>query len=338
LPVRVVTGEKDLVVKEVSAKGTYGSIDWHPVNHGHGDIVKPSEATDERYQKAREFLVQCRPAISHFALCRLRELSDGMLALRFERLCSDWKYYVHIHGGASYAPDDRLLASGFSPFVVKKCSYNARLDGPNPCFGFAWGPIASDRVWKKNPAYVHRILLQDVLPDELRHLSGTIDEVLAQAGIEASWNTLIPSLNMAISCDNRRFPLTPSEIERDVNVLVRTFSLPGDLRDRVGEEVTFEIDFNSYAPRGTKSFTLQFPWLHVGFEGVLTVYENCSRISVNQFLASAPELRLMKPEHTANKCQLSLETKDIVLPHGRVEIMWEAEDTRTDASSGKPPG
>ena len=43
-PVRVVTGNDDWVVKESSARGLYGEIDWINVDQDHRKLVKPVES------------------------------------------------------------------------------------------------------------------------------------------------------------------------------------------------------------------------------------------------------------------------------------------------------
>lgn len=324
LPVRVVTGEKDLVVKEVSAKGTYGSIDWHPVEFSHINLVKPTGTDDVRYNKAKDFVIQCRPPLERFALLRLREISDKLLDAQKQRYCREWDYVLHLHGGAQYAADDPLLAAGFSPYVVSRCRYRAILPAPTVQVGFSWGANATDTVWEQQPIYVHEILLRD-LPDEVQAaLSKVIDDVLGRAEKIQSWSTLFPKLELAVLYGGCRHVLTGAEIERGNNLMIRQFSVPKDLADAVQEEVTFDLSFSSYAPKVTKAFTLTFPWLHVGFKGLIVVHDGNKRFSASQFLSGEKAL-VLKPEYFGHKSELKLQTDDVVLPGTRVEINWQAE-------------
>jgi hypothetical protein len=323
LPVRVVTGTKDLVVKEVSAKGTYGSIDWHPVEYGHTELVKPASRNDVRYAKAKDFLIACRPTLDRFAMLRLREISDRLLQSHSERFCWDWEYQVHVHGGAQYSPDDPLLAAGFSPYVVTRCRYRTIVSAMSVRIGFAWGSIATGEVWRQHPMYVHQVLTQGLSPAERESLSKAIEDVLHRDDKER-WSAVFPRFELAIHVAGRKHPLVAGDIESGENCLLREYRISTSLSDVVGQEATFDLSFNSYAPKGTRTFTLQFPWLHVRFRGLLVVHETC-RFSTSQFLSGEGELTL-EPEIFGHKSELSLHTDDIVLPGTRVEIAWNPVD------------
>ncbi|HEX9801142.1 MAG TPA: alpha/beta fold hydrolase [Thermoanaerobaculia bacterium] len=323
LPVRVVTGTKDLVVREVSAKGTYGAIDWHPLDFGHVAVVKPEDATDPRYLKAKDFLVQCRPPRDRFAFLRLREISDTLLNAQSQPLCRNWNYEVHIHGGAQDSEGDELLAEGFSPYVVTQCSYQAILSGKTLRFGFSWGGTAGDDVWKESPVYVHQIFTRALPESERAKLSEVIDDILRKRQAAASWETIFPKLDVAIRHGGKRYELVQGDVERGNSMMLRELAVPAELSEAVTQEVTFDISFRSYAPKTVEEFTLRFPFLHVGFEGLIVVHEDCKEFSVNQYLGGEKEFEL-KPEYFGNKSQLKLLTEDIVLPGTRVEVEWQA--------------
>lgn len=321
LPVRVVTGTKDLVVKEVSAKGTYGSIDWHPIDHGHAKLVKPSGHNDVRYKNAREFLVGCKPVLDRTALFRLREISDSLLDARHERLARHWDYRVSIHGGANYDDGDKMLVGGFSPFVIKRCKYQVLLPSDEVTIGVAWGNIAANEAWEHDPFYVHHMFTREMSKSEKSKLSKVVDDMLELDTAEQSWDAFFPSLDATILHRNNKHELVPGSIERSENLLLRKHKVPNDAKLAINEEVVIDIQFKSYVPRNTKTFTLMFPWLHVRFNGLISVHEKCTKFVTSQFLSGEEELKLDE-EHADHRSQLKLKTDDIVLPNSRVEINW----------------
>jgi predicted alpha/beta hydrolase family esterase len=322
LPTRVVTGTLDLVVKEVSAKGTYGAIDWHPIDFGHTDLVKPDGLDDVRYGTAKDFLMQCKPRADSGAFIRLREISDKLLASQKRPLCQDWDYEVHLHGNASGASGTRQI-DGFSPYIVKRCRYQTTLCCDELFFGFAWGANAVEDVWTRNPIYVHQISTGNMAADEKRQLSQTIDNILDGPDAHIAWSTLFPHIEVAVNYGGKRHVLVTPEIESINNGLVAKYLVPEALKEALNEDVVMDINFSSYCPKKTNSFILWFPWLHNHFKGRLIIREASSAFTVSQFLSGENGLT-PKPEYFGHKSEIELVSNDVILPGSHVDISWQS--------------
>jgi hypothetical protein len=216
--------------------------DWHPIDYGHINLVKPTGTDDVRYIKAKDFLIQCRPPLDRLALLRLREISDKLLEARRQPYCRDWDYEVHIHDANGYAEDDSLLVAGFSPYVVARCRYRAILNETTVRIGFSIGSNAADAVWHNNLAYVHQILTRELPDEEQTALSKVIDQVLSSDNKAQSWATLFPKMVLVLTFANHRYELVADAIERGNNLMIREFVVPKELSVAVGEEVTFDLE------------------------------------------------------------------------------------------------
>jgi pimeloyl-ACP methyl ester carboxylesterase len=318
LPVRVVTGTTDCVVPVYSAKGTYGEIDWHPIAHDHRGLVKPSGHTDVRYLLAQEFLQKCRQARPAEALTQLRTACDDLWQGREGHFIRDWRFDVEIHGATAHTMHPVLKQAGFSPFRAA-CRYRTILQQRELRVGFAYGRIAKDRVWARQPVYVHQVMDER----DSGKLHRAVDAVLRDTTPRDAWDVFFPALSVCLArtSESVQVPLTGTDVQTVGAGLVRTFPIPEVSWDLIGEEVELDITFESVIPGDVPVFYVFFPWLTLGCSAHVTVNGRYSALHQFRREFGRPMLDL-QTDNSGHKVEALIRTDDLVLPGSLVELRW----------------
>lgn len=332
LPVRVITGTIDWVVREQSAKGVYGEIDWHPIAYSHIDLVKPGARTDVRYRLARQFFEKCRASKDPEILTRLRSMSDSIWKAQEGKIIRDWNYEVEIHGGNAQPVHLALQKAGFAPCAVKQCTYTTVLQSRELLVGFSFGRIASKQVWEKQPIYVHQVIADMAREDDRNRLAKKADEILSQLAPVDAWPVFFPALSVAILTEPDRRAILPcaGQVKRIGRSLLKTYALPSEAMDLLGEEATLEVRYESVVPRSLESFHVAFPWLTHRCDVRVTIHGKLESLKVNNWLTGGQDVK-EDAETMQHKSEVLLTAADVVLPGSSVEIRWDRspEERRT---------
>jgi pimeloyl-ACP methyl ester carboxylesterase len=322
VPVRVVTGNEDWVVKEHSAKGVYGQIDWNPVQLDHRSLVKPASLRDVSYKRTAEFLAQCRDNVTGDVLQGLRFLSDWVWSLRQTKLIRDWKLDITFFEADQRPSGSTLQLEGFSLCEVK-CRYTLLLPEKPFVFGLTLGQDASKTGWKGNPAYLHQIYLDSVRPVEREQISKTLRLKLIESpnALEA----LFEGVQMRIAeagkedwCD-----LVRVHTESSAAYLLAYFDIPEVAKPLVGKEVTLDLGFRSFRPNALCEFTLQFPWLTAGFDALIVIQGRTEYIVTSSQVFGQMKPVVSPPEDFGEGFKIRINgDKNVVLPGSSVHIEW----------------
>jgi pimeloyl-ACP methyl ester carboxylesterase len=324
LPLRVVTGTKDGVVSEESAKGTYGEIDWLPMPYDHRGLVKPSTRNDQRYQAAREFLRVCRAAKSPEVQLGCRKVIDSVWKASHGRVISRWKYEVHIHGGHNSSIDAELLEAGFSPCSVKTCSYRTVLDTSEVPIGLTYGSSDDGQSWEAEPFYVHELVVDEYPESEERILARAIEKVLANDSNEKCWETLFPVIKVSVAEGEHalRYDLIPGKATPTEDRLVRNYVLPKEASFLQGQEVLFELSYDSVVPRSLNVFRLFAPWLTYRCEALIIVHDAVRFVGRNQRVFGDRPMHV-DAKSRGIKGKATARTEGLLLPKSLVEFRWQ---------------
>jgi pimeloyl-ACP methyl ester carboxylesterase len=322
MPVKVVIGTKDNVVPEDSAKGNYGEVDCLPISFGHIELVKPVSDKDPRYQAAQEFLEKCRHEKPPEVLLRLRQSLDETWQTQYGKLIRNWRYEFHMHGKGS-PPHPDLAQAGFSPCAVTLCEYRTLLDKDALFVGLTYGRTAAKQAWTADPCYVHQIIPDSIVQARRDELCTGLDKVASQSA-EACWTTFFPQISLEISGSpkTKKFELSPGEITKGENRLIRQFDLPAEALPLIGQEITLSLKYESVAPRAVTEFSLFFPWLTDGCNAQITIHDDVEFLSPSFSLANHSTVNV-DPEPAKNKGMVLIETKDVLLPNSSVDIRWQ---------------
>lgn len=322
LSVRAVSGEDDIAVKEASAKGVYGAIDWMPLSYGHIQLVKPAEANDERFMVAKDFLQISRrtdPAI----LDRVWKAAQQIWSTRSSRVSE------HLTFSTSINPNDHP-DGGSQPLAEygtchTTCAYDVVLEKDHVEFGASFGPTD---FWNRPspPIYVHQIGL-DLLPKTERNaLRAHLDSLLDESGGESEdeiWRLFFPEMTLEIDGVRIREGefQWPEGRRKYANWLLRKFALPMELSSKVGRTVRLAIKYRSIVPSSLPHFVFSAPWIVRG--------ANINVVVEGDFEYFVPIQRLVPsgradvtPGEFDTRREVGFSYDGIMLPGSAMEVRW----------------
>jgi pimeloyl-ACP methyl ester carboxylesterase len=326
IPVRVVTGNEDWVVKEYSAKGVYGEIDWNPLQLDHRALVKPSDRKSASYQCAADFLVGCRSTYQPEVLAELRRAADKVWSLRKTKLIRNWN--LEIRFDATLASPIPALKRGRFASCEVSCRYTLVLSDRPFVLGLTLGGDEARSAWKTDKtdsfvlAYLHQIFLDTIPTGERQAVAETLGGLLARG--EEVWASLFGNLRMRIAAAGTAawHDLVAGEVKGGDGHLLRTFRLPEVARPLVGEEVTLDLGFRSIRPTALHEFTLQFPWLTLGFDALVVIESATDNVfATSQLFGQVRAAIESEDQGKGKKIRISSEG-DLVLPESTVRIRW----------------
>jgi hypothetical protein len=323
LPVRVVTGDDDIAVKEASGKGVYGAIDWQPLSYGHRDLVKPDKANDDRFDAAKSFLQICRrtdPAI----LDRIWKASQAVWNNRDRRISENLEFFTAIdlrHNATSLkSTTESLSACGMCETI---CQYKFVLEKDHIEFGISFG---DHDLWKQSfpPVYMHQIGLNLLQGDEKNKLTTDIAEILTKANDSAIWSLFFPKLSIkvdGVALEDGEFEW-PNVSKRYAKWLLRKYRLPQIHSAKVGSTVTLRIEYESVVPSSLPYFVFSAPWV---------VHRAKVQIIVRgDFEYFVPSIRLVPPGSAEQReaeaheqREVSFSYQNIMLPGSAMEVYWQ---------------
>jgi alpha-beta hydrolase superfamily lysophospholipase len=349
LPVRVVTGEDDWVVSEASGKGVYGAIDWHTLPYQHVALVKPSSVTDERYRPAKTFLQAYRQGQRPEVLSRIWEISQSIWQTHSCKMIRDLKFNANIHFCSEQPVDRVLIEGGFSPCRVR-CQYRTVLEISSIRVAVSFGPVGSIRIWeaKPEPAYVHQLLVDTIPQEDRNRVTKSIYQILDQRDPAKAWNTLFAQLAVSIN----EIPLTPGEIAPPPNTasgppvpsqgwLSRSYVLPPEKHELVGEEVALDLVYESVVPNALSSFRFFFKWLTQACRCSLTVHDDLDYFVTSQNFAQGQKVEVVEEPPSIDRHSVLVTSEDVLLPGSSVQIRWQrkaqmdSEKTEQPKSGGR---
>jgi pimeloyl-ACP methyl ester carboxylesterase len=341
VPVRVVTGNEDWVVKEDSAKGFYGEIDWNPVQLDHRSLVKPIDRKAPSYKCAAEFLVSCRQTYQPEILGELRQASDWVWGLRTKKVIRNWKLDIRFEEADVASPRSAFEVDRFAKCEVS-CRYSLVLTDQPFVLGLTLGLDAARSCWKEDsvvvPAYIHQIFLETMRTAERKAVAETLGSLLAHG--EEAWAGLFENVRMRIAAAGTEawHDLTAGDVEGDDGHLLKTFRLPDAARALIGEEVTLDLGFRSVRPPVLNDFTLQFPWLTLGFDALVVIEGATEHVFATSQLFGQARAAIEPEDYgKGKKIRISSE-RDLVLPGSNVRIKWlrmQKEDEMNGFGGGK---
>jgi len=308
IPVRVVTGNDDWVVSEQAGKGVYGEIDWTPVQYDHRGLVKPASRNDPRYQRAAEFLAQCRSSKPPELLRQLRQFSDEIWGLRDCVLVRNWECELHFH--ESIGPDSTLLPSpAFGIFEVKRCQYWRVVSERRFVLAMAYGRIAEEEMWKRNPLWVHAIYSDALAEDERGPVSEAIRNNLSDP--ELAWARFFEGAWIKVAGQDL------AQIQRECGdgYAVSTYEVPESL---LGSEVVFEFGFKSIRPASLNAFAVKSPYLTLGADIQIVVHGELEFLVATPYFVGGPRPQIQVEE----KRKVKIRAADLMLPLSSAQVRW----------------
>lgn len=334
LLVGVVTGTKDIIVSEHSAKATYGEIEWSPLPFGHIELVKPTDHRDTRYRVAKKFLKDCTRIRYPEILFRLRQISDEILRTGEKQIDRDWKYDLEIGGDGSPIPAE-LREAGFQRCSIRTCRYKFVMMEPQVAVGVAFDAIASKEAWEKGPQYIHQITALETDSNDKTLLKGAFDHVVRSMKSQDAWATFFPEFQLAIrdmGSGDKSFEFdAPSHIEPVGSGLLGWFQLPLEWGLLVGNEVEIDFRYTSLVPRSLSSFHLMFPRLTYGCRVSLTVRGDLEYLIPPIRTGHEPAWKI-QPASYADHVQVAIETDELVLPKTAPVTRWRYRPERPGRS------
>lgn len=320
VPVRVVTGNEDWVVKEYSAKGVYGQIDWNPVQFDHRSLVKPADPKHVCYKRAAEFLARCRSyASAPDVLESLRSMSDWVWSLRETKLIRDWDFEICFLSPTEQPQGSALRLEGFSICEVK-CRYTLLLTEQAFVFGLTLGLDATKSAWNINPAYLHQIYLSAMKPADRESVAKELQKRMA----EGTWGSLLENVRTRIAeaGTNAWQDLVSRPMDRNEGHLLTSLELPPAAQSLIGKEVTLDLAFRSLRPNALNDFTLQFPWLTAGFKALIVVHGKLEYVvTTSQLFGQAKPIVETEDLGEVHRIRINGD-KQLVLPESSVRIEW----------------
>jgi hypothetical protein len=316
LPTRVVTGNDDWVVREASARGFYGDLDWKPVDKSHMALGKPVDRTEETYQIATDFLRRCADWIGPASAEHLRREMDVIWKFHQARRISQWTFDLSF-AGREAEPAGSFGLSGYQVFRVNECSYTRRLDGPRLWFGFALGTIATGNLWNDDFVFLHRLVFGALTPEEAQQVTVTLREVLREPKI--AWAKLFDGVHVRFEQGPGRMrEMIGGELTAVTDGLVCPFSLPADASTLIGKHVRVNVTFRSLLPAFMQSYHVEFPWLCEGFSTVVTIERPGAVLMASQAMRGAGQAQRMEEAH--GKIQFS--SSGVVVPSSAIQFEW----------------
>jgi pimeloyl-ACP methyl ester carboxylesterase len=321
LPVQVVTGNDDWVVKEDSAKWVFDRDDWHPVQLDHRALVKPSRPQDISYLNAAKFLALCRDSLTTDCLQGLRALSDWVRNQRGSKLIREWNYHISFYTPGSEHPESALQLEGFSVCEVH-CSYTLLLTDQPFVLGLTLGAGAARRAWEAKPAYLHQIFPGGMKTAEQKAVFNALRLRLKDSA--GAWGSLFENVQVKVAevGTTKWHDLVEPTVKTSEDSVLASFDLPLAAKPWVGREVTLKLEFRSLRPDVLNEFTLQFPWLTSGFEARITVYGATEYLFAAPYLMGPPSLPIGKSEDIGDGQEITIREKQLVLPGSSVRIEW----------------
>jgi pimeloyl-ACP methyl ester carboxylesterase len=318
LPVRVVTGEDDWFVKEISGKGVYGAMDWLPISCGHVDLVKPAGASDPLYMAAKTFLQMSR-RIDPQILDRVWQASQDIWGFRSHRVSEQLVFFTVIRDMQD-AQDTQTTLNGFS-ISETICEYDFVLEKDYVEFGIS---VGDNEVWTRKylPVYVHQIGLNLLKQDEKNFLRASVDAVLSNQNDQEVWSRFFSKASITVD----GFPLVEGEFiwpqsRQFANWLLRKYVLPKDLRAKVGTKIRLKIDYASIVPLALPQFTFSAPWIINGIDVRVVVLGD-----FEYFVSSHRLVPRGKIDRTEDQLEKRREARfsynGILLPGSAFEVRW----------------
>jgi hypothetical protein len=318
LPVRAVTGEDDIAVKEASGKGVYGAIDWQSISCGHFSLVKPGGVTDTRYLAAKSFLQISRRVDSRI-LDRVWRASQDVWRDRFARVSEGLNFSTAIR-------DHRSVGKSLKGFVKceTSCEYEFMLEKDYVEFGVSWG---ENELWKRTPlpVYVHQIGLNLLPKTERDAIHSFITSLLAKLKVDAVWSFFFPEVSLTIE----RHPLLENEIIRPqlapefANWLLRRYTLPPALRTNVGTKVKLAVNYKSIVPLSLPHFTFSAPWILNGAKVRVLVEGDFEYFVASSRLVPRGGGIDKGEQEIGNRREVNYSYQGIMLPGSAMEVRWQ---------------
>jgi len=318
LPVRVITGEDDIAVKEASGKGVYGAIDWEPISCGHLSLVKPDGMKDKRYLAAKSFL-QISRRIDSQILDRVWRASQDVWRDRFARVSESLEFSTAIR-------DHRSVGKSLKGFVkcATSCEYDFMLEEDHIEFGVSFG---ENDLWARTPlpVYVHQIGLNLLPKTEKEAIRAIIDSMLVKANADEVWSFFFPEVSLLV--DRERLVdgefVWPKLAGVFANWLLRRYTLPPTLHNKVGTKVKLAVNYNSIVPFSLPHFTFSAPWLLNGakvrvlVEGDFEYFVSFSRLVPRGGSIAKSE------QEIGNRREVNFSYEGIMLPGSAMEVRWQ---------------
>jgi pimeloyl-ACP methyl ester carboxylesterase len=322
LAVRAVSGEDDIAVKEASAKGVYGAIDWMPLPYGHIQLVKPAEVNDERFLVAKDFLQISRrtdPAI----LDRVWKAAQQIWSTRSSRVSRRLIFSTSID-------QNDHPSGGGTPLTEygtchTSCAYDVVLEKDHVEFGASFGPTD---FWNRSspPVYVHQIGL-DLLPKTERnalrsHLDSTLDEDGGNSE-EEIWRFFFPEMSLEIDgvrIDEGEF-IWPEGRRKYANWLLRKFALPRQLASKLGSSVRLTIKYRSIVPSSLPHFAFSAPWIVHGADINVVIEGDFEYFVPIPRLVPSGRVNITPGEFDTRR-EVGFSYDGIMLPGSAMEVRW----------------
>jgi len=316
LPTRVVTGNDDWVVKESSAKGFYGDIDWIPVTKGHIAMIKPASRGDETYQTASDFITQCRVWIGPAGALKLREQADVIWNLHKRRRIADWKLELGFLGREA-APGLSFGLPGFGEFAVRECSYTRFFDEPTLKFGFAFGSIASDKLWSDQFLFLHRLMFRGLTKAESTKIIESLRALLGDSS--KAWMSLFHDLRVTVGTGSAVAELKPGNPTVVDDGIVCDLDLPQDL---VGKEARVKLSFRSLLPLNIRHYRIWFPWLCESFSATVSFERDVAYLASSQAMRGSVEADAREEAYG----KVAFQSSELILPDSYIQLEWRFSD------------
>ena len=318
LPVRVVTGEDDIAVKEASGQGVYGAIDWEPISCDHFSLVKPKSIKDKRYLAAKSFL-QISRRIDPQILDRVWRASQDVWRDRFARVSEGLDFSTAIR-------DHRSGGKNLKGFVKceTNCEYEFILEEEHIEFGVSFG---ENDLWTRNPlpVYVHQIglnLLPKVERDAIRSI---IDYILKQKADDEAWSFFFPEVSLKIDgeCLLKAEFIWPQLAREFANWLLRKYTLPPALLPKVGTKVKLTVNYKSIVPLSLPQFTFSAPWILNGAKVRVVVEGDFEYFAASSRLVPRGRSIDKGEQEIGNRREVNYSYRGIMLPGSAMEVRWQ---------------
>jgi pimeloyl-ACP methyl ester carboxylesterase len=321
-PVRVVSGNDDWVVKQSSAQGFYADIDWVNVNENHRALVKPQGRSEFTYQIARDFLTECRGWMNPGTLLKLRQQLDSIWCLHQARTIANWQFELSFERDEVVSNGSRFGVAGFYPFAVLKCSYHRRIEHDFLNFGFAIGHIAAGAMWNNDFAFLHSIRLGALDAAEGQLIRDRLHALLRNPDV--AWSELFDHVDLQIRHpeEEQWHALNVGRLEASEDGLIRTFVIPHEAAELVGQNAIVKVAFRGLLPAAIRDYTVEFPWLCDGFVTRVAVNGHPTFLIASQAMRGQATLE-SKKEHS-DKMEYS--SKDLILPGSYLRFEWGFAD------------
>lgn len=330
-PVRVVSGNEDLIVGESSAKSFFGDLDWYPVQYGHIEMVKPTDHQQESYVALQSFLIECRYSDTPAIRARLRQLSERILAQRGSKLIKNWVYQVECFN-RDQAPentlpwDPTLKNAGFCVTRILQCQYQTLISGQPYTIAFAFGKAAESDAWSANPAYVH-FLHVDVLPKETRSaITTALDHVIKTSPTEDAWDAVFRGVEFCITDKEGKNSIKLLSDKPTIanGVIARNFRIPENAKHLIDREGVISLGFDTIRPDALTDISIEFPWMTYLFKCDVTIHGKLDVLHVADHLFPDEKFD-QDSEQLGIRSKISFRSPDLILPDSFIRIRWHEE-------------